>query len=249
MKKLIVVIPAYNEEESIGRVIGKIPRVFDPAVQVEVLVVNDGSRDATVQVATKAGADHIVSFERNRGLGAAVREGMKAAYARGADLAVMIDADDEYPADHIPRVIQPVLMGEADYVLASRFKHRVRGMKLYRRLGNYFFTFLQMLLLHKWISDGQTGFRVFSREVLHDLEIVHDYNYAQVMTINIVRQGYRLAEVGIPYKVRETGESFITYRYVARVLPAIWREWRRKPANRAARKQQSTAVSKEHASY
>lgn len=229
LNKLIVVIPAYNEAESIGKVIAKVPRAFDPRLHVEVLVVNDGSADETVQVAREAGADHIVSFAKNRGLGAAVREGLKEAYQRGADLAVMIDADDEYPADHIPRAIQPILSGEADYVLASRFQQRVRGMKLYRRLGNYCFTLLQMLLLRRWISDGQTGFRAFSRDVLRDLEIIHDYNYAQVMTINIVRQGYRLAEVGIPYKVRETGESFITYRYVARVLPAIWREWRRKP--------------------
>lgn len=229
MKKLIVVIPAYNEEESIGRVIAKVPRKFDSQLRVEILVVNDGSIDDTVGVATSAGADHIFSFTHNRGLGAAVREGLQEAYRLGADLAVMIDADDEYPADHIPRVIQPILRGQADYVLASRFKQRVRGMKLYRRLGNYFFTLLQVLLLRLWISDGQTGFRAFSRNVLRNLEIIHDYNYAQVMTINIVRQGYRLAEVGIPYKVRETGESFITYRYVARVLPAIWRECRRKP--------------------
>ena len=229
MQKLIVVIPAYNEEESIGKVIAKVPRNFHPDVQVEILVVNDGSVDNTVQAAIDAGTDHVLSFSQNRGLGAAVRDGLREAYRRGADLAVMIDADDEYPADHIPRVVQPLLSGSADYVLASRFMNRVRGMKLYRRLGNYCFTLLQIMLLKRWISDGQTGFRAFSRDVLRDFDIIHDYNYAQVLTINIVRLGYRLAEVAIPYKVRETGESFITYRYVARVVPAIWREWRRKP--------------------
>jgi glycosyltransferase involved in cell wall biosynthesis len=227
MKKLIVVIPAFNEEASIAKVIKKVPRHFHSQVQVEVLVVNDGSTDRTVFVAKEAGAEHIVSFPANRGLGAAVREGLKEAYRRGADLAVMIDADDEYPADHIPRAVAPILENKADYVLASRFKRRVRGMKLYRRLGNYFFTALQMLLLKRWISDGQTGFRAFSRPVLRDMEIIHDYNYAQVMTINIVSQGYRLSEIDIPYKVRETGESFITFRYIVKVFPAIWREWRR----------------------
>lgn len=233
MHKLIIMIPAFNEEDSVGIVIQKVPRTIAPDIRVEVLVVDDGSTDATVRVAKAAGADHILSFGRNRGLGAAVREGLWNAYERGADWAVMIDADDEYPADHIPRVIAPLVAGEADYVLASRFKRQVRGMKLYRRLGNYFFTALQMLLLRTWISDGQTGFRAFSRDVLRDMEIIHDYNYAQVMTMNIVRQGYRLAEVDIPYKVRETGESFITFRgYFTNVFPAIWREWRREAGDR-----------------
>ncbi|WP_047150310.1 glycosyltransferase family 2 protein [Aneurinibacillus tyrosinisolvens] len=227
MKKLIVVIPAFNEEASIAKVIKKIPRHFSPQVKVEVLVVNDGSVDQTVSIAKEAGAEYILSFSVNRGLGAAVREGLKEAYRMGADLAVMIDADDEYPADHIPRVAAPILTKEADYVLASRFKRRVRGMKVYRRLGNYFFTLLQVLLLKRWLSDGQTGLRAFSRSVLRDMDIIHDYNYAQVMTINIVGQGYRLSEVDIPYKVRETGKSFITFRYVFKVFPAIWREWRR----------------------
>lgn len=227
MTKLIIVIPAFNEEASIGEVITKVPRKFRQDVHVEVLVVNDGSIDQTVEVALAAGADHILTYERNKGLGAAVREGMRKAYELGADLAVMIDADNEYPADHIPRVVAPILAGQADYVLASRFLRRVRGMKLYRRMGNYFFTFLQILLLRTWITDGQTGFRAFTRNVLRDMEIIHDYNYAQVMTINILRQGYRLCEVDIPYQVRQTGESFITYRYVTNVFPAIWRELRR----------------------
>lgn len=227
MKRVIVVIPALNEEQSIGAVIRKIPRAFDPEVQVEVMVVNDGSTDGTVEVSLAAGADHIVSHERNRGLGAAMRTGLKEAYRMGAIAAVMIDADDEYPADHIPRVVRPILQEESDYVLASRFRRRVHGMKLYRRMGNYFFTALQIVLLRRWITDGQTGFRAFSRPVLRDLEIIHDYNYAQVMTMNIVYQGYRMSEVDIPYKVRETGESFITYKYIRKVLVAVWREWRR----------------------
>lgn len=227
MLKLLIVIPAFNEDASIGQVISKVPRNFSPHVLTEILVVNDGSTDRTVEMARLAGCEYVLTFDSNRGLGAAVREGLKEAYRLGADLAVMIDADDEYPADQIPRVIEPILSGNADYVLASRFKRRVRGMKLHRRIGNICFTLLQVALLRQWISDGQTGFRAFSRDVLRDLEIIHDYNYAQVMTLNIVRKGYRLSEVDIPYKVRKTGESFITFRgYIGHVIPAIWKEWR-----------------------
>jgi glycosyltransferase involved in cell wall biosynthesis len=228
--KLVVVIPALNEEASVGTVIRKVPRHFTPDLEVEVLVVNDGSTDRTVEVSLEAGADYVLSFPKRRGLGAAVRTGLKQAYLVGADIAVMIDADDEYPAEYIPQSIAPILQGEADYVLASRFAGRIDGMKLHRRYGNYFFTLLQMMLLRRAITDGQTGFRAFSRQVLKKMDIIHDYNYAQVMTLNIVRQGFRMAEVPIPYKVRTTGTSFIRFwPYVSHVFPAIVKEMRRKP--------------------
>lgn len=230
MKKLIVVIPALNEEDSIQTVIRKVPRRFDSEIVVEVLVVDDGSMDRTVEAAREAGAEHILSFPANRGLGAAVREGLREAYRLGADYAVMIDADDEYPADYIPQVISPIRRGQADYVLASRFAGSIRGMKLHRRLGNYLFTWLQIALLRQKMTDGQTGFRAFSRPVLATMEILHDYNYAQVMTLNIVRQGYRMTEIPIPYKVRTTGQSFIRFwEYLSNVLPAIVKEMRRDP--------------------
>ncbi|MFC4766927.1 glycosyltransferase family 2 protein [Effusibacillus consociatus] len=230
MKKLFVVIPALNEEDSIATVIRKIPRDFDPAVEVKVLVVDDGSTDSTVSVSYEAGVDSVLSFPQNCGLGAAVREGLREAYQLGADFAVMIDADDEYPAEYIPQVVAPIQKGAADYVLASRFAGTIRGMRVHRRLGNYFFTILQMVLLRKRITDGQTGFRAFSRQVLATMDIIHDYNYAQVMTLNIVRQGYRMEEVPIPYKVRTTGQSFIRFwAYMRNVLPAIVKEMRRKP--------------------
>ncbi|MGG0236934.1 glycosyltransferase family 2 protein [Bacillus rhizoplanae] len=226
--KVIVFIPALNEEDSIAHVIRKVPRYFHPSVTVEVLVIDDGSTDRTVEVAKEAGADHIVSFSKNSGLGAAVRAGLKESYHLGADISVMIDADDEYPADEIPNVLQPILEGKADYTMGSRFRGTISGMKLYRRLGNYCFTMLQCILLRKWIRDGQSGMRAFSRQAMEHGEIIHDYNYAQVITLNLVRKGFRVLEVPITYKVRETGESFISFRkYMTRVLPAIWKEMKR----------------------
>ncbi|PEA56746.1 glycosyl transferase family 2 [Bacillus pseudomycoides] len=223
--KVIVFIPALNEEDSISHVIRKIPRHFHPSITVEVLVIDDGSTDRTVEVAKEAGADHIVSFAKNGGLGAAVRAGLKESYRLGADISVMIDADDEYPADEIPNVLQPILEGKADYTMGSRFRGTISGMRLHRRLGNYCFTMLQCILLRKWIRDGQSGMRSFSRQAMEHGEIVHDYNYAQVITLNLVRKGFRVQEVPITYKVRETGESFISFRkYMTRVLPAIWKE-------------------------
>jgi len=242
-KKCIVVIPAHNEEEAIGQVIRKVPRSFREDLDVSVLVVNDGSIDRTVQVAMDAGADHILSMPKNCGLGAAVRTGLKQAYDWGADVAVMIDADNEYPAEEIPNLIEPIFKGQADYVMGSRFMGKVKGMKLHRRFGNYFFTALQILLLRRWIYDGQSGFRVFSRPVLNDLEIIHDYNYAQVMTLNIVRKGYRMMEVPISYQVRTTGRSFIKFgAYLKHVIPAIYKEMSR-PVATGSRKQVYPALT------
>ncbi|SHF06560.1 Glycosyltransferase involved in cell wall bisynthesis [Seinonella peptonophila] len=224
---LIVVIPAWNEAKNIAHVIQKVPRTWHPDLEVSILVIDDGSTDGTAQVATAAGAEQVYSFSQNRGLGAAVREGLKKAYQQGADLAVMIDADNEYPAHSIPSIVQPILDGRADYVMGSRFKGHIRGMKWHRRLANISFTLLQSLLLGRWIWDGQSGFRAFSRLVLRDLRINHDYNYAQVMTLSILRQGYRMLEVPIDYQVRQAGTSFIKgTTYLRRVLPAIWKEWR-----------------------
>lgn len=223
--KVIVFLPAFNEEESIGEVISKIPRVFEGVSIVEVLVIDDGSTDRTVEEARKAGADHIVSFEKNRGLGAAVRQGLKECVRLEGDVGVMIDADGEYPAWQIPDLVKPILNGRSDYTMGSRFMGTIKGMKFHRRMGNYFFTFLQSLLLRKWLYDGQSGMRAFSRQVLEHAEIIHDYNYAQVLTLNLVRKGFRVLEVPIQYRVRTTGTSFISFKkYMTNVVPAVIRE-------------------------
>ncbi|WP_203361554.1 glycosyltransferase family 2 protein [Bacillus sp. REN10] len=226
-KKVVVFLPAYNEEEAIAAVIQEVPRKFDPSIDVEVLVINDGSTDRTVEVAQAAGADHIVHMEKNSGLGAAVRRGLQECLRLQADIGVMIDADGEYPARQIPDVIAPILSGEADYTMGSRFKGTIDGMKIHRRLGNYCFTLLQSILLRQWIYDGQSGMRAFSKTVMEEAEIIHDYNYAQVITLNIVRKGFRMKEVPIEYQVRTTGQSFIKFKsYMMNVLPAIYKEMR-----------------------
>jgi glycosyltransferase involved in cell wall biosynthesis len=227
-KKIIVFMPAHNEEENISGVIARVPRFFHPDYEVEVLVINDGSKDRTVAVAKAAGADHIVSFPHNQGLGAAVREGLKQCCLLGADIGIMIDADNEYPPEQIPDVLARIIAGRADYTFGSRFKGNIKGMKLHRRLGNYTFTLLQAILLRRWIYDGQSGMRGFSRDAMENAVIIHDYNYAQVLTINLVRQGYRLEEIPISYQVRTKGQSFIKFRqYVSSVIPAIYKEMRR----------------------
>ncbi|MEV5030652.1 glycosyltransferase family 2 protein [Paenibacillus sp. LPE1-1-1.1] len=233
-KKLVVFIPAHNEEANIASVIARVPRDFHPKYDVKVIIIDDGSTDRTVEIAKEAGADYVHSFEKNRGLGAAVREGLRQSCLLDADIGLMIDADNEYPPEQIPEVVAPIMDRTADYTFGSRFKGSIAGMKLHRRLGNYFFTLLQSVLLRKWIYDGQSGMRGFSREAMECAEIIHDYNYAQVLTLNLLRKGFRLQEVPIAYKVRTQGQSFIKFRqYVNSVIPAIYKEMKR-PALRGS---------------
>ncbi|MBE2939221.1 glycosyltransferase family 2 protein [Anoxybacillus flavithermus] len=239
--KVIVFLPAHNEEGAIGDVIRRIPRHIQPNIDVYVLVVDDGSTDRTVDVAKRAGADFIYRHEQNRGLGAAVRTGLQQCVELGADIGVMIDADNEYPPEQIPDLIMPILHGEADYTMGSRFLGTIRGMKWHRRIGNYMFTLLQSLLLKTWIYDGQSGMRAFSRQAMEEAEIIHDYNYAQVLTLNLVRKGFRLKEVPIVYQVRTTGQSFIKFTaYLKHVIPAIVKEMCRS----VKRKHMSSSVQK-----
>ena len=225
MSRIAVVVPAKDEGATIGALLDGISEVSVPGHDLYPIVVDDGSTDATAAVAKGRGAE-VVAHPENRGLGAAVRTGLRAAVASGAVAVAYLDADLEYAPGDIPGLVEPVLSGRADYVLGSRFRGGVRGMRLYRRVGNYAFTALLVLLTGENITDGQTGMRAFSREAADRAEIVHDYNYAQVLTLDLLRKGFRLEEVPIRYSVREHGESFIRWSYPAKVLPAIWRELR-----------------------
>jgi glycosyltransferase involved in cell wall biosynthesis len=225
VRRVAVVIPAKDEGATIGALLDGISGVSVPGYDLHPIVVDDGSTDATASIARGRGAS-VVSHPENRGLGAAVRTGLRAAVDAGAVAVAYLDADLEYAPEDIPKLLEPVLSGRADYVLGSRFRGGVRGMRLYRRVGNYAFTALLVVLTGARITDGQTGMRAFSREAADRAEIVHDYNYAQVLTLDLLRKGFRLEEVPIRYKVREHGESFIRWSYPAKVLPAIWRELR-----------------------
>ncbi|HET7480406.1 MAG TPA: glycosyltransferase family 2 protein [Rubrobacteraceae bacterium] len=225
MSLLAVIVPAHNEEATIVELLERISAVRVPGRELRVFVIDDGSTDGTALLAGERGAT-VVSHPVNRGLGAALRTGLSVAVEVGAGAVVYLDADLEYFPEDIPAVVAPVLDGRAEYVLGSRFMGGVRGMRAHRWIGNHVFTALLCLLTGRWMTDGQTGMRAFSRKAARAAEIVHDYNYAQVLTLDLLDKGFSMREVPIQYRVREHGKSFINWRYPAKVLPAIWRELR-----------------------
>ncbi len=225
--RLVIILPARNERAAIGDVIRGIPHddLIAAGWRPLVLVVDDGSTDETDAVARAAGADMILRHARSRGLGAALRTGLEGARELDARAAVYLDADGEYDPAHLPRLLAPIIAGEADYVLGSRFRGRREGMCWQRRFGNRGFTWLTSVLCGRHLTDAQTGYRAFSRRALDRAAIIHDYNYAQVLTLRLLRRRMALSEVPIDYRVRQSGRSFIRgFEYCRRVLPAIARE-------------------------
>ena len=178
----------------------------------------------TAVLAAGAGAA-VLAGGANRGLGAAVRAGLAWAVRRGAAAVAFCDADGEYDPRELERLVAPILEGRADYVVGSRFAGRIDRMLPHRRAGNRLLTRLLGFIARAPIGDGQSGFRALSWAAAADAEVVHDYNYAQVLTLDLLAKGYRYLEVPIAYRFRTAGRSFVRpLTYLRRVAPAVWRE-------------------------
>lgn len=222
-RPVVLFMPAHNEGESVGAVVRRVPgSVLGHPVLC--LVIDDGSSDRTSQRATAAGAT-VVRLERNRGLGAAVRIGLAEALRCHPAAIAFCDADGEYSPEELEAMVAPILDGRADYVVGSRFRGHIERMLPHRRLGNFVLTKLLCWVARTPISDGQSGYRAFSPQAAAAAEVIHDFNYAQVLTLDLLAKGVRYVEVPISYSFRTTGHSFIKFgRYLRAVVPAIYRE-------------------------
>jgi len=220
---VVLFLPAHDEQERVAGVVARVPRHVRGHA-VECIVVDDGSRDATAAVASDAGAT-VVATADNRGLGAAVRTGLHLATERNAVAVAFCDADGEYDPAELEQLVSPILDGRADYVVGSRFAGTIEHMRAHRRFGNRVLTAMMRIVTREPITDGQSGYRALSSRAARDAEIVHDYNYAQVLTLDLMGKGYGYTEVPITYRFRSAGRSFVTLgSYLSHVLPAIHRE-------------------------
>lgn len=230
---VVLFLPARNEEDTVAAVVRRVPaRVAGRPVRC--VVVDDGSGDATAARATEAGA-RVVSHPVGRGLGAAVRSGLVDAVTHQPAAVAFCDADGEYAPEELAAVVEPVLTGEADYVVGSRFTGRIERMRPHRRLGNRLLTRWLAFVARRSVSDGQSGYRALSRRAAAGAEIAHDFNYAQVLTLDLFAKGYRYAEVPITYRFRAHGRSYVRLLpYLRAVLPAMWRVANRRPVSAPA---------------
>lgn len=220
---VLLFLPAHNEEASVAAVVGRVPAAV-AGHPVHCMVIDDGSTDRTAHRARAAGAE-VISLERNQGLGAAVRRGLAEGAQRGAAAVAFCDADGEYAPEELDALVTPILSGHADYVVGSRFAGTIGRMLPHRRLGNRVLTVALRFVTRTPISDGQSGYRALSRHAAARAQVIHDFNYAQVLTIDLLARGARYAEVPISYRFRESGESFVRLgRYLAAVIPAVHRQ-------------------------
>lgn len=192
MKKLIVQIPCYNEAATLPETLAALPRQIPGISQIEILIIDDGSQDGTVEVARAAGVHHIVRFPRNMGLAAAFTAGLEASLRQGADIIVNTDADNQYEAKDIRRLVEPLLAGRAEIVIGDRqVKHLQNFSPLKRRLQ----------VAGSWVigqaagldtPDATSGFRAFTREAALRTFVLSGYSYTLE---TLIQAGSRRAAV------------------------------------------------------
>lgn len=227
-KKIVVIIPALNEEKTLGFVIKDIKKVVKDAV---IIVVDDGSRDNTVKVALEEGVTKVISHKRNRGLGVAFKTGINNALKIGADIIVSIDADGQFNPEDIPRLVRPILDEKADMVTCSRFLYRkhLPKMPLIKRFGNKLFTKLVNIITRRRYTDTQCGFRAYSRKAALSMILFGEYTYTQEIFIDLVSRGFRIIEVPCEVKGQRKGKSKLiknVFSYGIKALLIILRTMR-----------------------
>ena len=203
--KVVITIPAYNEEKIIGKLISNIKEVMNKTkYNYQILVVNDGSNDKTAEIAKKAGAV-VYSHPMNYGLAETFKTEMQKCLELKADIIVHTDADGQYLAKDIPKLIKEVENGY-DLVLGSRFKGKIEKMSLLKRAGNKAFSRVVSRITKIKISDAQTGFRAFTKEVAKKVNIISNFTYTQEQIIKAAKQKFRIKEVPI-YFAKRNGKS------------------------------------------
>lgn len=221
----IAIIPAYNEADNVGNVIEATIKQG-----CKVLVIDDGSSDATGEVSRRAGAT-VVRNRHNLGLGRTMRRGYEEALKTGAEIIIQLDADGQYDPAEIPKLVEPIQKGEADMVLGSRLQNLQYKMPALKKLGNKSFSFILRKLTGADVKDGQTGFRAMTREVLEKCLPINEFSYTQEMIIRAAKEGFLIKSVPINFHKRYDDKSrlFRNPFYFARqgwwIITRTWRDY------------------------
>lgn len=225
--KVFVQIPCLNEEETLPAVLDSIPRSIPGVDRVEILIIDDGSTDRTIEVAKAHGVTHFVRHTRNAGLARSFRDGVDYALAHGADIVVNTDGDNQYPQDRIPDLVAPILAGEADIVIADRqtatIAHFSPFKKLMQRVGSSVVNFAADTDL----PDAPSGFRAYSRASLLRLNIVTEFSYAMETIIQAGHKRLRIASVPVETnpKTRESRLFRSNFQHMRKSGSAITRSY------------------------
>lgn len=195
--KLIIQIPCYNEADTLPQTVRDLPRSIDGFDAVELMVIDDGSRDGTAQVALDLGVEHVLRWQHNHGLAYAFSQGIETALRLGADVIVNTDGDNQYRGDGVEKLVEPILRGEADIVVGNRrvekIAHFSRMKKLLQKVGSW---------IVRWASgtdipDATSGFRAFSRDAALQLTIYSSFSYTLETIIQAGKKGIDITHVPV----------------------------------------------------
>ncbi len=225
--KLIIQIPCYNEAETLEIALNDLPKKIDGVDEIEILIINDGSTDKTVEVAKNWGVNYVVNFKKNRGLAKGFMAGLDACLRNGADIIVNTDADDQYCGEDIAKLIRPILDGKADIVIGERpidaTEHFSPLKKKLQHLGSW----TVRVASHSDIPDAPSGFRAYSREAAMRMNVTNEYTYTLETIIQAGRN--RIAMESVPIRtnpeLRKSRLFSSMFGYVKRSTITIMRSF------------------------
>ena len=223
--KLVIQIPCLNEEEVLPQTLADLPTRIDGIDEIEVLIIDDGSTDRTVEVAREHGVKQIVSFTRNRGLARAFAAGLDASLKMDADIIVHTDADNQYKGQCIPDLIRPILEGRADIVVGDRQIDKVPHFSPIKKSLQKFGSWVVRRLSGTRIPDATSGFRAYSRQAALQLNIVSPFSYTLETIIQAGKKGIAITHVpiGVNPKTRESRLFKSMFQFIKRQAATILR--------------------------
>ena len=225
MTKLIIQIPCYNEEATLGTTLAELPRQIYGVDSIEFLVIDDGSKDRTVEVAEAFGVEHIVSLPHNQGLAKAFMAGLEASLKAGADIIVNTDADNQYCAEDISKLIEPIIYRQADIVVGARPIWKTKHFSLVKKLLQKFGSWVVRRASNTNIPDAPSGFRAFNREAALRFNVFNQYTYTLETIIQAGQKGMKIVSIPIRtnFVVRPSRLVKSNASYVVRSLFTILR--------------------------
>ena len=195
--KLIIQIPCYNEAETLEIALNHLPKHIEGIDKIEYLIINDGSKDNTVEVAKNWGVDYIVNFKTNKGLAKGFMAGVDEALRQGADIIVNTDADDQYCGEDIEKLVRPILDGKADIVIGERPIDETEHFSPLKKMLQHFGSWVVRKASGTNIPDAPSGFRAYSREAALRLNVVNEYTYTLEQIVQAGRNKISITSVPI----------------------------------------------------
>ena len=200
--KLIIQIPCYNEEVSLPVTLSQLPTHIDGIDEIEILVSDDGSTDRTVEIAKEYGVHHIVTTTHHRGLAKTFMMGIQSSLAAGADIIVNTDADNQYCAEDIEKLVKPILEKQADIVIGARPIKDIKNFSPIKKFLQYFGSKIIRLISSTAIEDAPSGFRAFSKDAALAINVFDNYTYTIETVIQSKTKGLHL--LSVPIRVNES---------------------------------------------